>query len=97
MRNSGIKVWLSPINGGSCTRLRLSGVLPTTLPVCELGQLMEKMLLTHYPIECVLSVDEEAVDWREWWLDRLAAIPAPHLKMRFVLRNRKRRNMRGSR
>jgi hypothetical protein len=91
MRNSGIKVWLSPINGGSCTRLRLSGVLPTTLPVGELGQLMEKMLLTHYPIECVLSVDEEAVDWREWWLDHLAAIPAHHLKMSFALRNRKRR------
>jgi hypothetical protein len=97
MQNDGIKVWLSPINGGSCTHLRLTGVLPTTLPVCELGQLMAKMLLTHYPIECVLSVDEEATDWREWWLDRLAAIPAPHLKTSFMSRNRKRRSSRGGR
>lgn len=98
MQNGRIKVWLSPLNGGSYTRLRLSGAIPTALPVRELRHLMERMsFFSGYPVECALSVDKEEAGWCEWWTDRLAVIPGHLLDVRFIVRDRMRKGRRGSR
>ena len=82
MENGRTKVWLSPINGGSYTRLRIVGTFPTALPVWEIRQLVERMsFFNGYPLECVLSVGKREVNWCEWWTDLLASIPVRHLRV----------------
>lgn len=55
MENGRTKVWLSPINGGSYTRLRIVGTFPTALPVWEIRQLVERMsFFNGYPLECIV-------------------------------------------
>ena len=91
MQNGRIKVWLSPLNGGSYTQLRLIGTLPTALPVRELRSLIEKLsFFSGYPVECALFVDEETAGWCEWWTGRLAVMPVRHLKVRYIARDRRR-------
>ncbi len=90
MQNNRIKVWLSPLNGGSYTQLRLSGSIPIALSVRELRHLMKRMsFFCGYPVECALFVDKETADWCEWWTERLAVIPGRHLKVRFIARDRR--------
>lgn len=91
MKNGHIKVCLWPLNGGSYTRLQLTCVTPTALSARELRRLAQKMSFwSDAPIECVLSVDEETAAWCEWWIDRLADIPARLLEVLFVARDKKR-------
>ena len=87
MESSCIKVWLSPLNGGSYTKLRLIGVVPTAVPTREIVRLVKKMsFMSGYPLECALYVDKETAGWCEWWIDRLAVIAERHLKVRFIIR-----------
>lgn len=98
MQNDRIKVWLSPLNGGSCTKLRLIGAIPMALPAKDLRHLMGKMsFFSGYPVECALSVDKETAGWCEWWIDRLAVIPGHLLDVRFIARDRMRKSRHGSR
>jgi len=91
MKNGQIKVWLSPLNGGSYTRLRLYAALPTALPVWELRHLAERMsFFSGYAVQCVLSAGLEEANWSEWWTDLLAGIPGRLLDVRFVPRHKKR-------
>jgi len=90
MQNGRIKVWLSPLNGGSYTKLRLTGALPTAVPRKGLVRLVKKMsFMSGYPVEFVLSVDKEKAGWCEWWTERLVVIPERHLKVRFVIQRGK--------
>ena len=76
MENKQIKIWLSPLNGGSFTRLRLVGSMPTALPVWEIRQLVERIrFFSGSPIAFVLSAGLEEANWSEWWTDLLAGIP----------------------
>ncbi len=98
MENGRIKVWLSPLNGGSYTKLQLIGVVPTAVPQREIVRLVKKMsFMSGYPLECALSVDEETDGWFEWWNDRLAVIPEHHLKVRFIVRDKRYSNERDGR
>jgi len=92
MQNSSVKICLWPINGGSCTRLQLTGVVHTSMTAATLWGLAQKLSACFdTPIECVLSVDEEATHWCEWWIERLADIPARLLEVILVVRNKKKR------
>ena len=91
MESSRIKVWLSPLNGGSYTKLQLTGVVPTAVPRKELVRLVEKMsFMNGYPLECALCVDKETAGWCEWWIDRLVVIPEHHLKVCFIIKRDRR-------
>ena len=75
MKNEWIKVWLSPLNGGSFTGFRLVGSTSTALPVWELRQLLHRMrLFSGRPFQFVLSAGWEEANWSEWWTDLLAGI-----------------------
>jgi hypothetical protein len=92
MQNGRIKVWLSPLNGGSYTQLRLTGSAPTALSKRVLRRFAERMSFwSGAPVECALSVDKETAAWCEWWTERLAAIPGRLLEVRFVARGQKRK------
>ncbi len=77
-----IKVWLSPLNGGSFTRFRLVGSTPTALPVWELRQLLQRMrFFSGSPFRFVLSAGLEEANWSEWWTALLAGIPGRLLEV----------------
>jgi hypothetical protein len=84
MQDGQMKVWLSPLHGGAFTRLKLTGALPSSLPVFELRRLISRLsFFSGYPLECVLSVDKAVTDWCDWWHELLDSIPARHLQIRY--------------
>jgi hypothetical protein len=87
MDRGHVMVRLSPLHGGSFTRFRITGTVPTAVPALELRRLAGKLSFwSGYLVECALSAEREGAAWCEWWTDRLADIPERHLKVRFIIR-----------
>ena len=77
---------LSPRDGGSYTRLSLSGSLPTALPVRELRRLLAMLAFwSGWPVSVVLRVDATTANWCEWWTEALCAERARDFEVRFAL------------
>jgi len=75
---------LAPEHGGSYTRLRLTGFVPTAVPRKTALALTRGLAFwSGWPVRCVLSVDREAASWFEWWTDLLAGMPEDLLDLRF--------------
>ena len=87
MRREQMTIQLEPEHGGSYTRLRLRGSLPTAVPRRAAARLARELTLwSGWPVSCVLCVDREAACWCEWWTDLLADISARHLELRYRIR-----------
>lgn len=98
MKNGQMKLQLAPEYGGSYTRLRLCGSVPTAIPRAAARRLVRGLAFwSGWPVECVLSVDMEGANWCEWWTDLLVGIPARHLEVRFRARGRRRESSRTDR
>ncbi len=83
MRPGQMTMRLEPELGGSYTRLRLHGTLPTALPRPVAARFARELAFwSGWSVSCVLSADEEAVRWCDWWTDLLADISAQHLELR---------------
>ena len=87
MQDGHMRIWLSPLFGGAHTRFRITGTVPTAIPIREAKGFVEKLSFwSGYRVECALSVVREGAAWCEWWTGRLAVIPEHHLKLRFIIR-----------
>ena len=84
MKNGQMELRLAPEHGGSYTRLRLSGFVPTAVPRKAAAALARGLVFwSGWPVRCVLSVDREGASWCEWWTDLLAGIPEGLLELRY--------------
>ena len=93
-RTSGQFCWrMTPQHGGSFTRWRLSGSVPTALPGWEMRQVIRTLWFwSGWPVELVLPVAVETAPWLEQWCAAVAATPEDHLHMRLVARRGEGRN-----
>jgi len=83
MRPGQMTIRLAPVQYGAYTRLRLCGTLPTALPRPVAARFAQELAFwSGWPVSCVLSADEEAAQWCEWWTDLMAGISAQHLELR---------------
>ena len=83
MKDGQFRAVLSPVYDGRFTRLRLTGVVPSSVMKRDVRRLVRALdFWSGYPVECALSVDREAACWCEWWTDLLAGIPERHLELR---------------
>ena len=86
MRHSRFRMWLSPVLGGSYTRMRLCGAVPTTLPPKELRRLSAMLSQwSGYPVELVLPVAAEKATWLDLWAEAVKTTPGRHLEVRFAV------------
>jgi hypothetical protein len=84
MEDGRFRAILSPVNGGSFTRLRLTGVVPSSVMKKDVARLVRALdFWSGWPVACVLCVDKETACWCEWWTDILVDIPERHLKVRY--------------
>lgn len=84
MKNGQMELRLAPEHGGSYTRLRLTGFVPTAVPRKTAAALARGLAFwSGWPVECVLCVDRETASWCEWWTDLLAVMPEDLLDLRF--------------
>jgi hypothetical protein len=75
---------LTPVCNGQFTRLQLTGVVPSSVPIQQVAKLVRALeLWSGWSVECVLCVDRENPLWCEWWSDLLAGIPERRLKVRY--------------
>lgn len=82
-------IQLKPLCGGTYTRLRLCACVPTPLPAWALRQLCALLtLFSGARTRIVLSADEQAVPWCDWWVDSIAKIPEREVSTRFVLKRK---------
>lgn len=76
---------LSPLHGGSFTRLSLSGPVVTAVPGRVLRPWLSQLAFwSGRPIHVVLGADAPA-SWLEVWTDALAAVPERDLEVEFRL------------
>lgn len=84
MENGLFRATLSPVHGGSYTRLRLTGVVPSSVAQRDVARLARGLFFwSGGPVECALSVAMETACWCEWWTDLLAGMPERHLRLRY--------------
>jgi len=89
MEDGKFRAALSPVHGGSYTRLRLTGVVPSRVTRKDVARLVRALAFwSGWRVECVLPVAREAASWCEWWTDLLAGMPERHLRVRFRLARR---------
>lgn len=84
MKNQGrFQITLRPECGGSYTRVRLIGSVPTS-PQSHLLQMLARSLhlWSGYRSECVLCADAESLNWLCAWLESMGGIPEGHLQRR---------------
>lgn len=87
MKQGQPRLHLSPLHGGSFTRLRLSCSVVTALPPTELQRLLVMLSLwSGWPVRLVLSVDGAAGGWFDFWTDALEGVPEHHLELVFDVR-----------
>jgi hypothetical protein len=95
MMRGQIRIQLSPVHGGTFTKVRLSGILPSALPRNKLRHLISQMhLFSGYKVECVLSVAKETGGWCDEWSDLLTDMPLRDLEVRYRIANAPRPNSR---
>lgn len=83
MKIGQMTIQLESEHGGAYTRLLLCGTLPTALPRQAAARFAQELAFwSGWPVSCVLSADEEATRWCQWWTDLLADISAQHLELR---------------
>ena len=76
---------LSPLYGGSFTRLSLSGPVVTVVPGRVLRPWLSQLAFwSGRPIRVVLGADAPA-SWLEVWTEALTAVPERHLRVEFRL------------
>ena len=84
MDNGHFRARLSPVLNGRFTRLRLTGVIPSSVPRSLVTRLVAALeFWSGWGVECVLCVDRETASWCEWWSALLGGIPEHRLKVRY--------------
>jgi hypothetical protein len=84
MADGRMRIRLTPEHGGSFTRVRLCGSLPTAVPRRGAARLVRVLAVwSGAPVECALFADAAAASWCEWWTDLLAGMSARHLRVRY--------------
>jgi len=91
MNRGQFQMQLSPLCGGSFTRLRVCGALPTALPARELARLTARLALwSGWPVQLALPVEGVTDAWFDFWTDAATRVPAHRLELRFTLTPRRR-------
>jgi hypothetical protein len=84
-RSRPISIRLSPLCGGSYTRLRLCVSVPTPLPLAALRCLCDLLALASGErVQFALSVDVQAGPWCDSWAAVIADLPARHARLRLL-------------
>lgn len=78
-------IHISPLYGGTYTRMHISTCVPTPLPLTALRRLCNLVtLFSGHPVRFVLHADVQAGLWCEWWVAQIADLPARHANMRLM-------------
>ncbi len=86
MRHGQAQVVLSPLQGGSFTKVTLSAMIPTSPPPAHLRSALAGLAFwSGWPVELVLCVGAEADAWCDVWSDALSTVAERHLELRFQL------------
>jgi len=84
MDDGRMRIWLSPLDSGSYTRLRLCGSLPTAGAWRKAASPARGLALrSGTPVDCALCADGAAACWCEWWTGLLADMSGRHLEVRY--------------
>lgn len=77
---------LRALEHGAYTRVSLTGAMATVPQGKELRRLLSTLALWHGgAIDVVLCVGTDTAGWLEIWDEALAAVPARHHRVRFLL------------
>jgi hypothetical protein len=86
-----IRLHLRPSEDGLFTRMRLSGLVVTSVPARELEQWIQQLSRwSGGPVELVLPVDAGTAAWFDYWTSAISELPADRLQIRFVLHRHRR-------
>jgi hypothetical protein len=77
---------LHALHNGAYTQLKLTGPMATGMPGKDLRRLIATLAFWHGgPIDVVLCCTLDTAGWLEVWDEALAAVPARHHRVRFLI------------